>query len=91
LECEKNYNLNSEDTTRCIPFCPLNCAGCTVVPVCDRCNDSYYWSNKVSHCVVFEDAIKEHPRENPLIATFPTGDYVEMWNQQNNDRRTNES
>jgi hypothetical protein len=63
----------------CIPTCPLHCAKCSVVPICDWCETSFYWSEKNLECVDFEMAIWEHPRKNPLRATFPTKDYVEMW------------
>ncbi|CAD8064597.1 unnamed protein product [Paramecium sonneborni] len=71
--------------TDCIGTCGPNCTVCTSPPVCSQCQDSYYWSDNKTECVLFEEVIIEKTIYNPLIATFPNGDYIELWSEEGPD------
>ncbi|CAK81772.1 unnamed protein product (macronuclear) [Paramecium tetraurelia] len=82
LQCPKNFYQSQQDMTECIGTCGPNCLVCTAPPVCKQCDDSYYWSKTKTECVVLEDVIGEISISEPLIATFPNGDYIALWSEE---------
>lgn len=68
--------------TECIGTCGPNCSDCTAPPVCNKCDDSYYWSKTYTECVVLEVAVIDSSFSDPLIATFPNGDYIALWSEE---------
>ncbi|CAD8166277.1 unnamed protein product [Paramecium octaurelia] len=82
LQCPKNFYQSQQDMTECIGTCGPNCSVCTAPPVCKQCEDSYYWSKTKTECVVLEDVIGEISISEPLIATFPNGDYIALWSEE---------
>ncbi|CAD8160136.1 unnamed protein product [Paramecium pentaurelia] len=82
LQCPKNFYQSLQDMTECIGTCGPHCSVCTAPPVCNQCEDSYYWSKTKTECVLLEDVIGEVSISDPLIATFPNGDYIALWSEE---------
>lgn len=54
---------------------------CSNAPICDKCADTFYWSDCEVACVYIEKAAECTTSDSPLIAEFPNGDYIAMWNE----------